>query len=270
MTPVSDRPGDLLALARDAGRAAAAHVRAARSAGRVDVTATKSSPTDVVTVIDRSCEDLIRERILAARPADGFVGEEGDAVPGTSGVEWVVDPIDGTVNFVYGLPRYAVAIAARHAGTDVAGFVVNIATDEAFEAVAGGGARRYGPDGTVTELTGPPAVPVAEFLVATGFNYTPAVRAHQGEAVARMLPRVRDVRRLGAAALDFTDLAAGRLDAYVEQGLKPWDIAAGGLIAREAGLVVTGLTGEPDERLVVAARADRVEAFLDLVRACRF
>ncbi|MCL3837323.1 inositol monophosphatase family protein [Aeromicrobium duanguangcaii] len=260
---------ELLDLARSVAADAVEHVRALRPRGRVGVAGTKSSPTDLVTAIDRSCEELIRARILAARPDDAFVGEEGQDVAGTSGVEWIVDPIDGTVNFVYGIPRYAVSIAARRDGVDEIGVVVNIATGEAYEATAGGGAWRV--DGNErTRLTGPPAAPVDQMLVATGFNYVPSVREHQAAAVGRMLPHVRDIRRIGAAALDLTDLAEGRLDAYVEQGLKPWDHAAGALIAREAGLVVTGPGGVPDERLVVAAPAASVEEFLALVERCRF
>lgn len=260
---------DLLALARTTAAEAAAHVAAHRPAGRVGVADTKSSPTDVVTAIDRSCEALIRDRILTSRPTDGFVGEEGRDVAGTSGVEWVVDPIDGTVNYVYGLPRYAVAIAARRDGIDEVAVVINVATGETYEAQRGAGAWRT--DGAESvRLTGPPDVPIDQMLVATGFNYVAEVRERQAAAVARLLPFVRDIRRIGAAALDFTDLAAGRLDAYVEQGLKPWDIAAGALIAREAGLIVTGLQGIPDERLSIAAHPDRVGELVDLVVRCRF
>lgn len=259
----------LLDLGRRVAHEAAAHVTALRPTGRVAVADTKSSPTDIVTTIDRSCEELIRARILAARPDDAFIGEEGQEVAGTSGVEWVVDPIDGTVNFVYGIPRYAVAIAARVGGVDQVGVVINIATGEAFEAVAGGGAWRVdGPE--PVRLAGPPDVPLDQMLVATGFNYVRDVRTRQAAAVARMLPHVRDVRRIGAAALDLTDLAQGRLDAYVEQGLKPWDVAAGGLIAREAGLVVTGPDGVPSERLTVAVPGRRRDEFLALVEWCGF
>lgn len=260
---------ELLDLARRVAAEAVAHVRALRPEGRVGVADTKSSPTDLVTAIDRSCEDLIRSRILAARPDDAFVGEEGQDVPGTSGVEWVVDPIDGTVNFVYGIPRYAVAIAARRDGVVEVGVVVNIATGEAYEATAGAGAWRV--DGAEpVRLTGPPDVTIAEMLVATGFNYVADVRVHQAAAVGRMLPHVRDIRRIGAAALDLTDLAEGRLDAFVEQGLMPWDHAAAGLIASEAGLVVTGPQGVPSERLVVVTTAARVDEFMTLVERCGF
>jgi myo-inositol-1(or 4)-monophosphatase len=260
---------ELLDLARRVAAEAVEHVASQRPEGRVGVAGTKSSPTDLVTLIDRSCEELIRRRILAERPDDAFVGEEGQDVAGTSGVEWVVDPIDGTVNFVYGIPRYAVSIAARRDGVDEVGVVVNIATGESYEATAGGGAWRV--DGRERRrLTGPPSAPLEQMLIATGFNYVPEVRVHQAAAVGRMLPHVRDIRRIGAAALDLTDLAEGRLDAFVEQGLQPWDHAAAGLIAREAGLVVTGLDGVPTQRLVVAAPAGAIDEFLALVERCGF
>lgn len=260
---------ELLDLAREAAAEAVLLVRASRPAGRVTVTDTKSSPTDVVTAIDRASEDLIRARILRERRHDGFLGEEGDEVVGTSGVEWVVDPIDGTVNFVYGIERYAVAIAARVEGFDEVAVVVDIATGATYEAVRGGGAWRTDGPGPV-RLTGPSDVPIDQMLVATGFNYVREVRERQATAVARLLPRVRDIRRLGAAALDLTNLAEGRLDAYVEQGLKPWDIAPGGLIAREAGLVVTGPDGVAQERLVIAVTPARHAEFVALVQECEF
>ena len=260
---------ELLDLARRVAAEAVEHVASLRPQGRVGIAGTKSSPTDLVTLIDRSCEELIRARILAARPDDAFVGEEGQDVPGTSGVEWVVDPIDGTVNFVYGLPRYAVAIGARLDGVDQVGVVVNIATGESYEAVVGEGAWRTD-EADPRRLNGPPVLPLDQMLVATGFNYVPEVREHQARAVGAMLPHVRDIRRIGAAALDLTDLAEGRLDAFVEQGLHVWDHAAAGLIAREAGLVVTGPDGSPSERLVVAAPAGSIDSFLALVARCGF
>ncbi|MET0954039.1 MAG: inositol monophosphatase family protein [Aeromicrobium sp.] len=260
---------ELLGLARAVGLEAAAFVRSARPAGRVDVSSTKSSPTDVVTEIDEACERLVRERILGARPGDGFVGEEGDDVVGTSGVDWVVDPIDGTVNFVYGIPTYAVSIAARRDGEVVAGYVVNIASGAEWGAVAGEGSWRYdGDDRRV--LAAPRFDNVAHALVATGFNYVPAIRAKQAAAMAIFIPQVRDIRRIGSAALDLCALAEGQYDAYLEEGLKPWDLAAGGLIAREAGLVLSGLHGEPDERLVMAVHPSAAEEYFALVRACGF
>ncbi|MCW2787708.1 MAG: inositol monophosphatase [Aeromicrobium sp.] len=260
---------ELLGLARAVGLEAAAFVRSARPAGRVDVSSTKSSPTDVVTEIDEACERLVRERILGARPGDGFVGEEGDDVVGTSGVDWVVDPIDGTVNFVYGIPTYAVSIAARRDGEVVAGYVVNIASGAEWGAVAGEGSWRYdGDDRRV--LAAPRFDNVAHALVATGFNYVPAIRAKQAAAMATFIPQVRDIRRIGSAALDLCALAEGQYDAYLEEGLKSWDLAAGGLIAREAGLVLSGLDGEPDERLVMAVHPAAAKEYFALVRACGF
>lgn len=259
----------LLLLAREVGLEAAALVSARRPAGRVEVAATKSSPIDVVTELDRASEDLIRSRILAARPDDGFVGEEGDDVPGTSGVEWVVDPIDGTVNFVYGIPAYAVSIAARTDAGVVAGYVVNIATGEEWAALAGGGAWRWRGDERRT-LVAPVPTDLSTLLVGTGFNYVQEVRERQAAAAARLLPHVRDVRRIGSAALDLCALAEGRLDAYVEQGLHPWDLAAGGLVATEAGLALEGLDGPPDLRLVMAVHPALTREYFALVRACGF
>lgn len=263
----------LLALAHDVGLEAAALVRRERPEGRVAVAATKSSPIDVVTEVDRASEDLIRARILAARPDDGFVGEEGADVAGTSGVDWVVDPIDGTVNFVYGIPAYAVSIAARvtdaTAERVVAGFVVNIASGERWGAVLDGGAWHWEGDRRVP-LRAPEPPPLSQALVGTGFNYVREVREHQAAAAARLLPHVRDIRRIGSAALDLCALAEGRLDAYVEQGLHAWDLAAGGLVAREAGVLVEGLDGPPDLRLVMAAHPALAGEYFDLVRTCGF
>lgn len=260
---------ELLELARSVGLQAAAFVRAARPDGRVDVSSTKSSETDVVTEIDEACERLIRERIFAERPDDGFVGEEGEDVVGTSGVDWVVDPIDGTVNFVYGIATYGVSIAARRDGAVVAGYVVNIATGSEWGAVVGHGAWRYEMDGR-RMLSVAPIEKLAHALVATGFNYVPEVRAKQAAAMAAFIPQVRDIRRIGSAALDLCALAEGQYDAYLEEGLKPWDLAAGGLIASEAGLVVSGLDGPPDERMVMAAHPGIAAEYFDLVRACGF
>lgn len=260
---------ELLTLAREVGREAAAFVQRSRPDGRVDVAATKSSPTDDVTEIDHASEELIRTRILTSRPDDGFVGEEGHDVPGTSGVEWIVDPIDGTVNFVYGIPAYAVSIAAAVDATVVAGYVVNVVSGEEWAAVRGEGAWQL--DGYRRRRLIAPDPPVlAHALVGTGFHYVPEIRAKQAAAVARLLPQVRDIRRTGSAALNLCELAAGRLDVFVEQGLKPWDLAAGGLVATEAGLVVSGLDGEPDERLVMAAHPAIAEEYFGLVRACGF
>ncbi len=266
---MSDLADELVLLARRVGLEAAALVARGRPAGRVEVAATKSSPVDVVTTLDRASEELVRARLLAARPDDAVVGEEGDDVAGTSGVEWVVDPIDGTVNFVYGIPAYAVSIAARVDGEVVCGHVVNIATGEEWAAVHGGGAWRW--DGEVrTPVRAPEPPPVDRMLVGTGFSYLPEVRVRQAASVGRLLAHVRDVRRIGAAALDLCAVAEGRLDAYVEQGLNPWDHAAGGLVAQEAGLVVGGLDGPADARLVVAVHPAASREYFALIHACGF
>ncbi|MFP5253332.1 MAG: inositol monophosphatase family protein [Actinomycetes bacterium] len=271
---VEDRdPAELLALARDVALEAAALV-AERRRDSVSVAATKSSEVDVVTEADRAAEALIADRLLAARPADGLVGEEGTGSSSASGVTWVVDPIDGTVNFLYDIPQYAVSIAARldggdagSAGTDavVAGVVVDVAKGECFTATRGGGAwlgeRRL----RVREVA-----PMGQRLVATGFNYEQDIRLLQGRAVASLLPHVRDIRRLGSAALDLCGLAAGRLDAYVEEGLAEWDLAAGGLIAQEAGARVAVGTGAGGKTCVVAAPEDGFDEFDALVRTCGF
>ncbi|MEO6470707.1 MAG: inositol monophosphatase family protein, partial [Aeromicrobium sp.] len=260
---------ELLALARTVGREASAYVAGARPTGRVDVASTKSSPTDVVTAIDEACERLIRSLVLGSRPDDSFQGEEGDDIAGTSGVEWIVDPIDGTVNFVYGIPAYAISIAAAVDGRVEVGCVINIASGEEFTAVRDQGSFLHTAAGTA-RLVAPEVERLDQALVSTGFSYVPSTRAVQARAVAKMLPQVRDVRRVGSAALDLCGLAAGRADAYVEQGLKPWDLAAGGLIASEAGIVVSGLDGIPGERLVMAAHPSVSGEFFALVRACGF
>lgn len=262
-------PEELVELARRVGVDAATFVADRRPEGRVEVAATKSSPTDVVTELDRACEELVRSRLLTARPDDTVIGEEGDDHEGSSEVAWIVDPIDGTVNFVYGIPSYAVSIAAAVDEVVVAGVVVNIATGEQWGAVRDGGAWTWRGDER-RPLRAPHPPPVPQMLVGTGFSYEPDVRAAQAQAVAALLPRVRDVRRLGAAALDLCALASGRLDAYVEQGLHPWDLAAGGLVAKEAGLRLDGLDGPPGVRLVMAAHPAVGEEYFALVRTCGF
>jgi myo-inositol-1(or 4)-monophosphatase len=258
-------PAALLELAVDTAREAAALVRAGRaSAGeRVDV---KSSPVDVVTAVDTASEELIVGRLLAARPDDGVLGEEGADRAGTSGVRWVVDPIDGTVNFLYGLPAYAVSIAAEVDGTVVAGVVLNVATGELFTARAGGGAVLQAPGAAPVRLSGSAPASLEQAMVATGFGYRVEQRRAQGAVVADLLPRVRDIRRFGCASLDLCAVASGRVDAYYELDLKPWDHAAGALVAREAGLVVAGLGGRPfADPMAVAVAPSVSAAFLDLL-----
>jgi myo-inositol-1(or 4)-monophosphatase len=244
----------LLALAVDIAREAGRLIVEDRPRG-MGVADTKTTATDIVTVMDRRSEQLIVERIAAARPDDGFLGEEGSAREGSSGVSWVVDPIDGTVNYLYEIPAYAVSIAAAVDGEVVAGAVVNPVLGETWTALRGEGAWL---DGRRLEAAAPPALDLA--LVATGFGYDARRRTRQAEILQAVLPRVRDVRRFGAASLDLCAVAAGRVDAFYEQGLKAWDLAAGGLVASEAGASVTGLKGRPaGEAFVVAARPPLAE-----------
>jgi myo-inositol-1(or 4)-monophosphatase len=235
-------PAALLDLAVATAREAAGLVSRGRAsaAEQVDV---KSSPVDLVTAVDRACEELVVDRLLGARPDDGLLGEEGGERTGTSGVRWVVDPIDGTTNFVYGLPAFAVSIAAEVDGQVRAGVVLNAATGELWSATAGGGAHLTVGDADPVPLTGSRPASLEQTLVATGFGYRVEQRRAQGAVVAELLPHVRDIRRHGSAALDLCTVAAGRVDAYYELHLNPWDYAAGALVAAEAGVVVTGLPG---------------------------
>jgi myo-inositol-1(or 4)-monophosphatase len=229
----------------------------ARSAGRmiqsgaargVEVTATKSSSVDVVTESDRSAERLIRRTLLAARPDDAILGEEGDDEPGTSGVRWIVDPIDGTVNFLYGIPQYAVSIAAELDGEVVAGIVLNAATGAEYTATLGGPAHR---DGVPIRVRA--TVPLAERLIGTGFSYEARQREVQAAALLHLIPKIRDIRRFGSCALDLCALAQGSLDGYMEEGVNLWDHAAGGLVARCAGARVETDRGVGGRPIVIAA-----------------
>jgi myo-inositol-1(or 4)-monophosphatase len=210
--------------------------------------ATKSTSTDLVTEVDRASERWLVERISTDRPGDAVLGEEGGARAGTSGVRWVVDPIDGTVNFVLGIPAYAVSVAAEVAGEVVAGAVCNIVTGELFRATRGGGAWLGG-----VRLSGPRSVSLDRAVVGTGFGYDRGLRERQGRVAAAVLPRLADLRRIGSAALDLCSVAAGRLDGFFEAGLNPWDFAAGGLIAAETGCLLSGLHGRPPGQHLVAA-----------------
>ena len=265
-------PGALLRIAMDAASEAGRLLASWRGHERPEVVDTKSSPTDVVTEMDRRSEALITERIRAERPGDTVLGEEGGQTLGgpetswASGasavqarVRWVVDPLDGTVNYLYGLPDWAVSIAAEVDGTVLAGVVAVPRRGETFTAVVGQGAwlRLDGDPANAVRLHCTTGVPLGRALVGTGFAYDPEVRRVQGDVVADLLPLVRDIRRGGAAAVDFCSVAAGRLDAYFERGLHYWDYAAGGLIAREAGAVVGGLSGRAETTsMAVAAGPD--------------
>jgi len=202
---------------------------------------TKSTLTDVVTAADRQVELQIVEALRLLRPGDAILGEEYGGDDGvSSGVRWIIDPIDGTVNYLYGIPQYAVSIAAEVDGEVLAGVVHHAAGGGVWTAAKGHGAWREG-----RRLSGSAETDPARALVATGFAYSAARREHQGRVVAGVLPRVRDIRRFGSAALDLCAAAEGTIDAFYEKGLAAWDLAAGGLIAREAGLIVSGLRGAP-------------------------
>ena len=259
-------PADLLDLAVATAREAAGLITRERGSAAADVDV-KSSPTDVVTAVDTAAERLITGRLLAARPDDGLLGEEGADRTGSSGVRWVVDPIDGTVNFLYGLRGWAVSIAAQVDGETVAGAVLDVPTGDLFTATAGGGATlSTREDPAPVRLTGNRPASLGQTLVATGFGYREEQRRAQGAVVAQLLPEVRDIRRNGCASLDLCAAAAGRVDAYYELDLKPWDHAAGALVAAEAGLVVTGLPGRPfAEPMAVVVPETVAEPFVALL-----
>lgn len=247
MTDLVDRR-QLLSLATTVARTAGRTAQRYRSDATVSVMATKSSPTDVVTAADTAVEAQIRSDVAEARPHDAVVGEEGDDETGTSGVRWVVDPIDGTVNYLYGLDRYAVSIAVEDSDGALVAVVHAPASDETWTAIRGEGARL---DGRPISPTGCSSLDSA--LVGTGFGYRAERRRRQAQVVSEVLPRVRDIRRAGAASLDLCDVACGRLDAYYEQGLQPWDLAAGRLVVTEAGGVVSGLRQQPPSEAMVVA-----------------
>jgi myo-inositol-1(or 4)-monophosphatase len=238
---------DLRDLAVAVAREAAALIVRLRSEG-VQVAAAKSSATDIVTEADRACERLVLDRLLGARPDDGIVGEEGSQRAGTSGVVWIVDPIDGTVNYLYGLPHYAVSIAAELAGDVVAGVVLAPVLGLEYVATRGGGATCNG-----RPIRPRPVAPMSERLVATGFSYEQPARTRQAAYIARLLPQVRDLRRLGSCALDVCGVAAGTVDAYVEEGAHIWDHAAAGLILAEAGGVLEVTRSSAGKRVLIGA-----------------
>ncbi|MCK8675932.1 inositol monophosphatase family protein [Streptomyces lichenis] len=245
---------ELLAVALAAAQRAGALLRDGRPAD-LGVAATKSSPIDVVTEMDLAAEKLITGYLAEHRPDDGLLGEEGAATEGTSGVRWVIDPLDGTVNYLYGLPTWAVSIAAERDGETLVGVVEAPMRGETYHAVRGGGAYAGG-----RRLACRPSPPLDQALVSTGFNYVAEVRAHQAEVAGRLIPLLRDIRRSGSAAIDLADVAAGRLDGYYERGLHPWDLAAGDLIAREAGALTGGRPGEPPSGALAVAASPGVFA----------
>jgi myo-inositol-1(or 4)-monophosphatase len=249
---------ELLALATEVATEAAALVERRRRDG-ISVADTKSSSVDVVTEVDRESERFIRARLAEARPDDGFFGEETGAAESRSGLTWVVDPIDGTVNYLYGLQNYSVSIAGVLGDPGVeptefeilVGAVVSPELGDTFTAIAGGGAWL---NGEPLVLGAGPA-DLERTLVATGFSYRAERRVMQARTFERVIGEVRDLRRLGVASLDLCNVAAGRVDAYYEFGINPWDFAGGALVAREAGAEVTGLRADEREgrRGLVAA-----------------
>ena len=228
-------------LAEAVAREAGAQLLEAFAAPAVGVEA-KSTPTDLVSAADQAAEDLIRTRLAAARPDDGFLGEEGGDVDGTTGLRWVVDPLDGTSNFLFRVPQWAVSIAVEDAEGAVAGVVYDPPRDAMWAAARGGPALL---DREV--VTGSTRSELGTSLVATGFGYDAEVRRAQAATIASLLPDVRDIRRFGAAALDLAWCAAGRFDAFYERGVKRWDIAAGGLLCACAGLAVEPLAPAPPQ-----------------------
>jgi myo-inositol-1(or 4)-monophosphatase len=255
-------PADLVTLAADVAARAVDLLLGGVARGRATVRS-KSTATDMVSEMDHAAEQLIVAGLLAARPDDGLVGEEGADRAGTSGVRWVIDPLDGTTNYLYGLPGWGVSIAAEDADGVVAGVVVDAVRAEVYTATRGGGAHRDGAPISCADTTD-----LATALVGTGFAYDAGRRRAQGDVVAALLPEVRDIRRLGAAAVDLCLVACGRLDAYYERGLAWWDLAAGGLVATEAGAVVAPLDGEPVEAgSVVAAPPALMTPLRDLLRS---
>lgn len=259
--PIGDDPAALrdlaVAVARQAGDALAAGID---DTWTVD---TKSTSTDMVTEMDRRSEELLVDAIGRARPDDAILGEEGTETEGTTGLRWVIDPLDGTTNYLYGLPGWNVSVGVERDGVPIAGAVVVPGIDATFAAALGCGATCNG----APMVLGAPN-PLATSLVGTGFAYVPAVRHRQAAAVARLICHIRDVRRSGAAAADLCSVAAGRLDAYYESGLAHWDWSAGTIIAREAGARVERFDDHPlPGDLVVAAHPERFDELMALLRS---
>ncbi|HEX5253864.1 MAG TPA: inositol monophosphatase family protein [Mycobacterium sp.] len=289
MTPSDDELVRLRSVAETLAAEAAAFVRRRRAEvfgtdpGSDDSGAvrSKSTPTDPVTVVDTETERLLRDRLAELRPGDPILGEEGGGPADPCGapagaVTWVLDPIDGTVNFVYGIPAYAVSVGAQVNGESVAGAVADVVGNRVYSAAVGLGAHVTDDEGT-QQLQSAAVDDLSMALLGTGFGYSQQRRAAQAALLARMLPVVRDVRRIGSAALDLCMVASGRLDAFYEHGLQVWDRAAGALIAAEAGarvvLPAPGVTGAglalaaapgiADELLAVLERFNGVDPILD-------
>ncbi len=227
---------------------------------------TKSTPTDVVTSMDKAAEHLLHERLLGERPGDGLLGEEGADQAGSTGIRWVVDPLDGTVNYLYRIPLWGVSVAAEDAdvGEAVVGVIITPETGEGFIGIRGRGSWRI--VGDIGERMSVRACSsLSQAMVATGFGYAPRRRASQADVLREVIPAVRDIRRTGCAVVDFTWLARGRTDAYYERGLNPWDVAAGALIAREAGALVRQLD-DSNPGTFVAAVPDIADELVEALR----
>lgn len=267
-------PEELLRVAIDAARMAGALLTDRVRTGSEHEVSSKSTPTDLVSEADRASERAIRDLLHTRRPEDGFVGEEGGSERGTSGLEWVVDPLDGTVNFLFGIPQWCVSVAVRDDAGTLAGAIWDPAREELFTATRAGPASAAR-EGATRELAGGRTAAahssgaddgLAGAMVATGLAYDARVREAQAAVLARLIPRVRDIRRFGSAALDLAWTAAGRYDAYYERTVKQWDIAAGALVCERAGLSVIELPER--EGLpwgILAARPGLAEALLEIV-----
>ncbi len=268
----------LLEVAVDAARLAGALLTHRLREGAERHVSSKSTPTDLVSDADLAAERAIRELLGRRRPEDGILGEEGGSAGGTSGLSWVVDPLDGTVNYLFGIPQWSISVAVRDGDRTLAGAVYDPNRGELFTATSDGPARLAGADGSIIVLRSTrvaaheapgergEAAELAGAMVATGFAYDADVRAAQARVLMRLMPRVRDIRRLGSAALDLTWTAAGRCDAYFERSVKQWDIAAGALICERAGLLVRELPEH--EHLpwgILVARPEMVEQLFELV-----
>lgn len=258
---------ELRRIATEIAHEAAQRAMAQREAG-VHIAAEKSTPVDIVTDADRATEVFIRERLAELRPNDGIFGEEGGGATGTSGLTWLVDPIDGTVNYLYDIPEWAVSIAVVEGDPDpnswtaLAGAVVNPRIGEVFSAHAGGGATVNDRPIAVSAKTD-----LATALIGTGFAYAAEVRAEQAVVIGHLISRVRDIRRLGACSLDLCAVASGRFDAYFERTVSPWDHAAGALIAREAGAIVSGYPGKREGReFLIASNPNLYEPLMALIQ----
>ncbi len=241
---------DLLALAVDLARDAGALLLDRFEGGREQALESKSTPTDLVSEADLASERLIRERLALLRPADGILGEEGGGTQGTSGLTWVVDPLDGTVNFLFGIPQWCVSVAVTDEQGSLVGAIFDPCRGELFVATRVGDPLLNGVPIAASDRT-----ELSSAMVATGFAYDASVRAAQAKVFAGLVPRVRDVRRFGSAALDLAWTACGRYDAYFERTVKPWDIAAGTLICQRAGLTVQELPERKGLPLGVLAAA---------------